>query len=89
MKEIKIVLNEATFTTVCKAGFLTYIPTSGTKIELAFTYEDVKKLTSGEIISKTFSELNFLIALQDIGKVMIKEILMRSPVFSNLSSEIQ
>lgn len=88
MKEVKVLLNEATFTTVCKAGFLTYIPTSGTKIELAFTYEDVKRLTSGEIINKTFSELNFLIALQDIGTVVIKEILMRSPVFFNLASEI-
>ena len=88
MKEVKVLLNEATFTTVCKAGFLTYIPTSGTKIELSFTYQDVKKLATGEIITKSFSELTFLIALQDIGIPMIKEILMRSPVFSNLAQEI-
>lgn len=88
MKEIKILLNEATFTSVCKAGFLTYIPTSGTKLEVTFTYEDMKKFINGEVITKLVLDVKFLIALQDIGKLMIKEILMRSPVFSNLASEI-
>lgn len=88
MKEIKISLNEPNFTSICKAGFITYIPTSGTKLEITLTSQDIRDFIKGEIIKKEVLDYNFLIKVEGIDQLTLREIILRSPVFSHIAQEI-
>ncbi len=88
MKEIRTVLTETTFTNLCKKGFIKVSTNLGTST-LNFNKTDIVALTTGEIIEKTEDDTTFLFALQDLGVEIIREIVKRSPIFSDLSQEIK
>jgi TRAP-type mannitol/chloroaromatic compound transport system substrate-binding protein len=87
MKETRILLNETTFTNLCKMGYFTHLGELGTQ-NVTITKTDIKRLSKGEIISKDFSNETIKIALQDIGFELVKEIIKRSPMFSEMYYEI-
>jgi TRAP-type mannitol/chloroaromatic compound transport system substrate-binding protein len=87
MKETRILLNETTFTNLCKMGYFTHFGELG-RMNVNITKTDIKRLSKGEIISKDFSDEVIKIALQDIGFELIKEIVKRSPMFSDMYYEI-
>jgi hypothetical protein len=84
MDEKRILLNESTFTNLCKMGFL-----KDGNIQLNFTSNEIATLCKGEILEKTYNDWSgniiFKFALQDIGFEIINEILKRSPIFSDLT----
>lgn len=87
-KEIRIVLTEDTFTQLCKIGFLKHqSPTLG-RSDIQFYKHDIISLTKGEIVTKEIGLEVFKFALQDIGIDNIREIIKRSPIFYELSSQI-
>lgn len=89
-KEIRILLTEATFSNAIKRGFISYnINNEGSMIEFPLTSFDVREICNGKILMRKINDdLVVKVALQDIGKETIKEILKRSPIFSSLSEEI-
>jgi len=87
MKETRILLNETNFTNLCKMGYFTHLGELGT-MNISITKTDIKRLANGEIISKEFSNEVIKIALQDIGFELIKEIIKRSPMFSDMYYEM-
>lgn len=87
MKEIRIALGEVDFTNVCKTGTIVY-GTGYNKLTVYITKRDMKELAAGDILEKEVEGQTFKIILSDIGLEMIKEILRRSPVFSDLYYEI-
>lgn len=86
MKEMRILLNEATFTNLCKKGYYTSVE-NNSKNDLYFTKEDIKLLVNGKIVTKeaSYEKTNWLFMLQDIGFDMINEILKRSPIYMDLA----
>jgi hypothetical protein len=88
IKENRILLTEATFTNLCKMGFIKYQGSLG-KSEMHFTRLDIIELVNGGIVTKDFTEDVFKIGLQDIGLELIKEIIKRSPIYSELSNSIK
>lgn len=88
MKEIRILLNEVTFTNICKAGFLSHRGESYGTIDIPITKNDIKQLATGKIITKDMGDDMIKIALQDIGFYLIKEIIRRSPMYSEMYYEI-
>jgi hypothetical protein len=62
-------------------------PTMG-KTDVFVNRNDIRTLVKGEILTIPVDEEDFKIALQDIGFTMIREILKRSPLFSELAEEI-
>lgn len=87
MKETRILLNETSFTNLCKMGYFTHNGQLGTT-NITITKRDIKNLAQGEIVIKEFSDEIIKIALQDIGFYLIKEIIKRSPIFSEVYYEI-
>lgn len=87
MKETRISLNETNFTNLCKMGYFTHNGQLGTT-NITITKRDIKKLASGDIVIKEFSDEIIKIALQDIGSYLIKEIIKRSPMFGEVYYEI-
>lgn len=81
-KEIRTVLNESAFTNLCKVGYIR------AKNDILFNKLDIKALISGDILEKIEDDAIYKFMLQDIGIDNIREILKRSPVFSELSNEI-
>lgn len=86
MKEMRILLNEKTFTNLCKMGFYTAVE-NNSKNDLYFTKEDIKLLATGKIVIKeaNYEQTNWLFMLQDIGFDIINEILKRSPIYPDLA----
>jgi hypothetical protein len=87
MKETRIILDETSFTNLCKMGYFMHKGQTGTT-SITITKNDIKKLSLGEIITKEFSDESIKITLQDIGSYLIKEIIKRSPMFGDLYYEI-
>jgi hypothetical protein len=88
MEKIGILLTEGTFTNVCKMGFIRYAVSENEKYDFPLSSMDMKQITSGKVLTKVVEGRTFDIAIQDIGKEMIREILMRSPVFSGMAYDI-
>lgn len=86
-KEIRLVFNETSFTNVCKNGFMPYKDVNGT-IDIRFSKNDIKTLCKGDVLSIDTNENKILIILQDLGLDYIREIVRRSPIFSDLATEI-
>lgn len=86
-KEIRLIFNESSFTNVCKNGFMPYKDSNGS-MDIRFTRTDIKTLCKGEILTIDMNEAKILIILEDLGLEYIREILRRSPIFSDLSLEI-
>lgn len=82
--EIRISLNEDLFTNVCKFGFITkQLPEEG-RNDIRFTSVDIKSLSLGQIITKEVGTVKILIVLEDIGNELIREIIKRSPIYSDV-----
>lgn len=88
MKEIRILLNEAMFTNLCKKGYYTAVE-NNSKNDLYFTKEDIKLLTNGKVVSKeaSYEQTNWMFMLQDIGYDTINETLRRSPIYADLTDK--
>lgn len=87
IKEIRTVLTEEMFTHVCKVGFISIRSNDFGKTDINFNKFDILQLVKGEIISKELGTEVFKFALQIIDPEMIKEIVKRSPIFSELSNQ--
>lgn len=85
--EIRTVLNEVTFTNLCKSGVAKH-GTDYNKTDVYFTKVDMKILISGEIVTKNENDQVFQYMLQDIGFELIKEILRRSPIYGEMYYEL-
>ena len=87
MKEIRIALGETDFINVCKTGTIIY-GSGYNKLTVYITKRDMKLLSTGKVLEQDVDGHLFKIILSDIGFELIKEILRRSPVFSDLYYEI-
>jgi hypothetical protein len=87
MNELRILLNEITFTNLCKSGYLTYQGKLG-KREIYITKLDLRELARESIITKEYDDEVIKISLQDIGMETIKEIIKRSPIYGDMYYEI-
>ena len=86
MKETRILFTEQTFTNLCKKGYYTAVE-NNSKNDLYFTKEDIVLLVKGEVVTKeaSYEQTNWLFMLQDIGLEMVREILKRSPIYSEMA----
>lgn len=87
MNEIKIVLDEFKFTNFCKLGFIQYKNGNST-IEIPLTKLDIRTLFKEDTIEKNYYEDKVVIMLSKIDKHLLKEIIKRSPLFSDLYYEL-
>jgi hypothetical protein len=87
-REIRTSLNESMFTNICKHGFIRHQSTLSGTYDISFTRIDIKHLCKGEVLEKQTDDAVLKLALQDIGSELIREIVKRSPIYSELSQEI-
>jgi hypothetical protein len=85
--EIRIVLTEDKFTYICKIGFITHKSNEFGKTDIHFYKTDILELVSGKILTKQIGNDVFKFALQDLGVDYIREIVKRSPLFYELSTQ--
>ncbi len=85
--EIRTVFNEITFTNLCKSGVAKH-GIDHNKTDVYFTKADIKKLVTGEIVTKHENDQVFLYVLQDLGIEMIREIIRRSPIYGEMYYEL-
>jgi hypothetical protein len=82
--ELKISLNEELFTNLCKFGYITkQIPEEG-RTDVRFTSLDIKSLSEGNMVIKEIGSTKVFVLLQDIGSELIREIIKRSPIYSDI-----
>jgi len=84
MKETRILLTETTFTNLCKSGFISQKSPMYGSIDINITKSDMGEITKGDILTKNVGGELFKIALQDIGLTLIREIIKRSPMYSEM-----
>lgn len=89
MPNIKIELDEYNFTHVCKTGYISY-GHGYDRVELRLTSRDMITLSNSEsVIKESNMDLDiFEISLVNIEKDVIREIIKRSPIFSQLYYDI-
>jgi hypothetical protein len=87
-KEIKASLNESMFNNLCKHGFIKHQSTLSGVYEISFTRLDIKHLCTGDVVEKQTDDAILKFGLQDIGSELIREIVKRSPIYSELAQEI-
>ena len=87
-REIRTSLNESMFTNICKHGFIRHQSTLSGTYDISFTRIDIKHLCKGEVLEKQTDDAVLKLALQNIGSDLIREIVKRSPIYSELSQEI-
>lgn len=87
MNEIRTVLSEVLFTNVCKNGVFKY-GQGYEAVEIRFTRLDMLDFAKGKIVTKNEDGKVFLFALSDFGLDQVKEILKRSPIFSDMYYEL-
>jgi hypothetical protein len=87
-REIRTSLNESMFTNICKHGFIRHQSTLSGTYDVSFTRIDIKHLCKGEVLEKQTDDAVLKLALQDIGSELIREIVKRSPIYSELAQEI-
>jgi hypothetical protein len=87
-REIRTSLNESMFTNICKHGFIRHQSTLSGTYDISFTRIDIKHLCKGEVLEKQTDDAVLKLALQDIGSDLIREIVKRSPIYSELAQEI-
>lgn len=89
MEDIKIVLNEGAFTSVCKNGSIDF-GRGYDKSVLNISRLDMIKVALGEEISvKVFDKPLFKISLEGVQNETIKEIIKRSPIYSDIYYELE
>jgi hypothetical protein len=87
MQERKILLDEFSFTNVCKFGFIKHLSPLGTT-NIHISKRDIKDLFEGKMVIKEFTDETIKIAITNLDPVLVKEIIRRSPMFSDLYYEI-
>ncbi len=87
IKQINISLNEDNFTYICKVGFLTHKSPEYGKTDIHFSRKDILDIVNGKIVIKDVANEIFNFALQDLGIDYIREIVKRSPLFFELSTQ--
>lgn len=87
MNEIRTALGEKLFTQICKTGSMTH-GSGYTGTDIRFTKSDIITLANGEILEKVENGQTFKYLVEDIGFDLIKEIIKRSPIYSELYYEI-
>jgi len=87
-REIRTSLNESMFTNICKHGFIKHQSTLSGTYDVRFTRIDIKQLCTGEVLEKEADDATLKFGLQDLGLDLIREIVKRSPIYSELSQEI-
>lgn len=88
MKEIKTVLNEVSFTNLCKMGYIPIVTEMG-KSDIYFNKNDIKTLIyGGNILEKVQDDRAFLFIMDNLDIEYIREILKRSPIYSEIAQEI-
>ncbi len=87
-KEIRTVVTEQLFTNFCKSGFITHKSEISGQEDIRFSKNDMMVLATGQILEKETDDTVYKFALQDIGKDLIREIVKRSPIYSELAQEI-
>lgn len=87
MKEvIEVKLDETNFTILCKIGHFTRNTPNGDDV-IYFSKTDIKNLYNRETVIKTsYHKYEIDLLLND--KYLIKEIIRRSPIFSDLYDEL-
>lgn len=88
MEEIRILLNQVKFTNLCKTGFIQYKKSTFSRTDVYITKSEMIELLAGKILEKQVDSVKLVIALQDIGIDLIKEIVRRSPVYSDIAENI-
>jgi len=88
MKEIRILLNETSFTNICKMGYITQRRDDVGTFDVSITKADLKQISTGEVLEKEVNGVTIKMALQDIGSELIKEIIKRSPIYSDMYYEL-
>lgn len=84
MEKETVNLNESKFTNICKSGFYVYT-FDGRRNEISFTKRDIKKLAEGETVTKR----NIDIMIYGMSEYLVKEIIKRSPIYSELHNELK
>jgi hypothetical protein len=87
MQERKILLDEFSFTNVCKFGFIKHLGTLGTT-NIHINKRDMRDLFEGKMVTKEFTDEVVKIAITNLDPVLVKEIIRRSPMFAELYYEI-
>jgi hypothetical protein len=88
MKEIRKILDEISFTNLCKLGYISVTTEMG-KSNLYFNKNDIKTLIyGGDILEKEIDDAKFLFIMDNLDIEYIKEILKRSPIYSEIVEEI-
>ncbi len=87
-REIRTLLNEVMFTNICKHGFIKHQSTLSGTYDVRFTRVDMRHLCLGDIIEKQTDDAILKFALQDLGSETVREIVKRSPIYSELAQEI-
>lgn len=87
MKEVRTPLGEKLFTQICKTGNMLH-GLGYDSTDVRFTKADIIKLASGEILEKSENDKKFMYLLEDFGKDLTKEIIKRSPIYSELYYEL-
>jgi hypothetical protein len=88
MQEKRILLTESSFTNLCKFGFIVFSSPETGRDEISMTRLDIKSLAKGQIVEKNIGN-SYKVALQDnLDPELIKEIIKRSPIYSELYYEL-
>jgi hypothetical protein len=87
-REIRTLFTETLFTGLCKNGFTRHQSKISGTYDVRFTKIDIKHLCEGKIIEKDVDDAILKFALQDLGLDLIREIVRRSPIYSELAQEI-
>jgi hypothetical protein len=88
IKETRFLLNEDRFSQLCKVGHIRYQTISGST-DVTFYKVDILTLSKGEVVSKDLTDeiLQFKL-IDQLDQENIREIIKRSPIFYELSTQI-
>lgn len=81
------VLNTPQFTQLCKTGFMTKQTPEG-RSDLQFYSIDMLDLCNGKIVEKQLNSETYRFQVVGISNDDIKEIVKRSPIYSNIIDKL-
>lgn len=81
------ILNMPQFTQLCKTGFMTKQTSEG-RGDLQFYSADILDLCGGKIVEKQLYNENYKFQVVGISNEDIKEIVKRSPIYSNIIDKL-
>lgn len=81
------ILNTPQFTQLCKTGFMTKQTPEG-RSDLQFYSTDMLELCSGKVVEKELYSEKYRFQVNGISNDDIKEIVKRSPIYSNIIDKL-